>query len=1279
LLFAICFDLSEFGKLSRHSGIPPKAGKIIIMPSSQEDSTQYISLQEATKFCHYSQNYLSLRARQGKLKAVKFGRNWVTTKEWLEEYIERVENYNNNLKNRKVQKAKEKLIKVRSGQAEVFSSRIGLKEEKKKSGRGIEPPENLPVATIELSKIKAADKAKSGFSPLGGLEKIERAISFLARYAQFSNKLRFGFVAALTCVLIFAGFVFGQEPLSRVSTKADHYVAAFNQKIDQRVAAGILGGADFAADSFAEIYQRGGKLFSDGGSLVFSAVERVSNKISVSMSNSLSVAADFASEISGRFSSVLAAAVDKTADAFSGISGEFAAGFDFLADSAVKSAGKIGTDLSAVNESGKLRFQTGYKNFKKDAVSLISNFSAGARFSADLIGENLASAVSSGKDVSKETAGAFSAYFRWLNHSFKDKLFAARREISGFGENIATGIKGISEGLSQGLFVGAEFVRRNSRLAAEKAGQTVQSAGKSISFAYNIISRTGKDFVQAVRNQAERVVFNLSRAGKRVVQSFKTAYQFAVSPWKTASEKQVAVKEKKEEINVLKKDIEKLKKTAIKGVPGPRGPAGPPGPPGPPGPRGLAGPAGPQGPAGLAGSAGYVFADLSAPANTSVSISGNYNDLNINRGKFTVDSSGNIYGAGDLDVDGALKTGSNNAFSVDSSGNVITAGTFTSSGAISGSGPLSILTSNVSQAKFGYDSSNYSTLSVDSAGDLTLVATGGDISFSDENLTTTGNLTIGGNLTVSGSQTYSGIASFTASSASPVLLANQTGSGPIVDFQKAGTSAFYLTNSGNLGIGITTPASTLEVVSTGGDYFMLSSLAGNGGDILKVDSAGNVGIGITNATDAKVYIYDASDITAGEANGLNISLTANPAATSSANYYGIQVLNNYSADYATNSGYWVHGAFIVGRNSGTATLENVAGVWGRSENYSTGAINDSYGVVGQSRNTGTGTIVRGYGVVGAARNQSSGTITNAVGVYADIINADASGTITNAYGVKVATPYSNAGTIDNLYGLYIDSQSPTGGGTINNKWALYQAGANDKSYFAGLIGIGTTSPGSILEVESTGSADYLRLSNNTSGDILTVDSAGDLAVNTDTLYVDKSTGYVGIGTTSPGYKLEINGTEGIQGNLYIKGYIYPGSGSAIQTSRYFYDDGSEIRTPGSFEVDGAFYSNNGIIMQEGGGTWASAISEVADYIQIGNSSGWSGITFLPGASEAMRITASGNVGIGTTSPGSILEVASTGTADYLRLSNLSSGDILTVDSAGDLAVNTNQLYVDVCG
>lgn len=61
----------------------------------------YISLKEAAELCSYSQEYLSLRARRGKLKAVKFGRNWMTKKEWLDEYLAGAEQYHDLIESKK--------------------------------------------------------------------------------------------------------------------------------------------------------------------------------------------------------------------------------------------------------------------------------------------------------------------------------------------------------------------------------------------------------------------------------------------------------------------------------------------------------------------------------------------------------------------------------------------------------------------------------------------------------------------------------------------------------------------------------------------------------------------------------------------------------------------------------------------------------------------------------------------------------------------------------------------------------------------------------------------------------------------------------------------------------------------------------------------------------------------------------------------------------------------------------------------------------------------------
>lgn len=59
-----------------------------IQPTTKEESHQgYISLKEATNYCEYSIEYLSLLARKGLLPAVKFKRNWMTTREAIENYV----------------------------------------------------------------------------------------------------------------------------------------------------------------------------------------------------------------------------------------------------------------------------------------------------------------------------------------------------------------------------------------------------------------------------------------------------------------------------------------------------------------------------------------------------------------------------------------------------------------------------------------------------------------------------------------------------------------------------------------------------------------------------------------------------------------------------------------------------------------------------------------------------------------------------------------------------------------------------------------------------------------------------------------------------------------------------------------------------------------------------------------------------------------------------------------------------------------------------------------
>jgi len=161
--------------------------------NKNNSSYEYLSLQDATRLCNYSQEYLSLRARQGKLKALKLGRNWVTKKEWLKEYVGQVEGYNNQANNHK--KIKEKIIKIKE---KTIDSNA---------------PENLPIEKFRIS--------------LPNLERLRPALAF-----------------AVVFVLLAVSGVIGKESLFRTFNNLDRCA----EKIDQ--------GIELAANDIVKISQK---------------------------------------------------------------------------------------------------------------------------------------------------------------------------------------------------------------------------------------------------------------------------------------------------------------------------------------------------------------------------------------------------------------------------------------------------------------------------------------------------------------------------------------------------------------------------------------------------------------------------------------------------------------------------------------------------------------------------------------------------------------------------------------------------------------------------------------------------------------------------------------------------------------------------------------------------------------------------------------------------------------------------------------------------------------
>ncbi|MDA7907086.1 tail fiber domain-containing protein [bacterium] len=170
---------------------------------------------------------------------------------------------------------------------------------------------------------------------------------------------------------------------------------------------------------------------------------------------------------------------------------------------------------------------------------------------------------------------------------------------------------------------------------------------------------------------------------------------------------------------------------------------------------------------------------------------------------------------------------------------------------------------------------------------------------------------------------------------------------------------------------------------------------------------------------------------------------------------------------------------------------------------------------------------------------------------------------------------------------------------------------------SGNFGIGTTSPDYKLDVEGdislVGSGEnYAIMSPIAGGMQIAVGDPADVAIPLVTFDGDQK---VGIGTTSPGVKLQVNGGIRAVGTTSTTGQI---------------DASPDF---GAFR----FYNGNTFRGGLGMGQWAS-VGNNADIVQYLNNVNY---YISNGATALVKVEAAGNVGIGTTSPGYKLTTYST--------------------------------------
>jgi hypothetical protein len=408
---------------------------------------------------------------------------------------------------------------------------------------------------------------------------------------------------------------------------------------------------------------------------------------------------------------------------------------------------------------------------------------------------------------------------------------------------------------------------------------------------------------------------------------------------------------------------------------------------------------------------------------------------------------------------------------------------------------------------------------------------------------------------------------------------------------------------------------------------------------------------------------------------------------------GNGVLQNI-ADF-TPTGLYLNTLLGIGTTNPTAKLDvavtgstdngEVSGI--KSTVHNTGAgCNDIYGVKSSVSN-GSGYANNIYGVYGEANPDSGDAEGTVVGVFGKSdYGSGVTGQSTGGYGISGISTNGYGASAYSTYGVGLSAYGATGLSVSGSSYAI--SSSSGINYFGGNVGIGITAPATMLDVRGTGMSDGAlraqQIVGNTSAynasplagiDFYTKYNAsgtyagmGGVGVGkenttdgnyasylalynrahgsgiTDRLHIT-STGNVGIGTTAPAYKLDVNGTAQV-GSLISTGSVgigttAPGVPLHIENSAVNNNLQDQIR----LQVNNTGGGGSAIQFRN---KWDSSVywtpARIAGLMQgsyggqlafyTHDNVGVADDTTL----ERMRIIANGNVGINTTAPGYKLDV-----------------------------------------
>lgn len=454
---------------------------------------------------------------------------------------------------------------------------------------------------------------------------------------------------------------------------------------------------------------------------------------------------------------------------------------------------------------------------------------------------------------------------------------------------------------------------------------------------------------------------------------------------------------------------------------------------------------------------------------------------------------------------------------------------------------------------------------------------------------------------------------------------NQNG----LDFYTAFNNRMVITNAGNVGVGITNPSYKLSVLSSSNPLYLSGVQATSS---LSSDSILTINAGVVKKTP-----YSSLQ---GGASGW--SLSGNSGTTPGTNFIGttdanglLFRVNSLDAGYLGISGSSYAVAFGVGSSgSSTATQATAIG----SSSQATQQYNTALGFNAQAITSSQATAV--------------GTNSLATGFQSQAFGYDAQAT-TGAQSLAIGT----SSRANNQYNIALgyNAQAITSSQTIaigqSSKATGFQSIAFGSSAQATTssqtlaIGVSATATG----FQSTAIGN----SASATGTNSTAIGNGASATTANTLILGNGVN-VGIGTTTPSNKLSVLSTSD---PLYLSG----------------------VQATATFTTDSLLTIYNGVVKK----TPYSSLSSASSWFLTGNSGTTAGTNFIgttdaidfvakTNSTERIRITSSGNVGIGTGNPQQSLSVNNGVNIDQGNTNSGSSTNALSFGSSSGEAIGSKR-------